>query len=559
MKIVKSLLLGSAAGLVAVTGAQAADLPVKAKPVEYVKVCTLYGAGFYYIPGTDTCIKIGGFLRTEWNHNAGGSFDVLIDGGAAAMTRNTNTLVNRSRIITSFDVRSQTEYGTLRAYARAGWQWTTNDFQIGGSQCASSLTGAAGNSVSSSTVPAGWSGSSSCTYLDRAFIQFAGFTFGKTQSFFEFLGPSYSYMSQWLSIDTGGSGPAVFAYTMQFGNGLSATISAEDGTYHRAPIVAVPTFAAGAGASGLFPSGGSNPSSHRGHQIPDLVGNLRVDQAWGSAQIMGALHPLAANYYQVATGFSLVAPTTTVTVTGGAGTVVGTFVVTGGITGGANNLTSHPDTKLGWAVGGGITLKMPWDPKDTFSVAAHYCKGAVRYCTQPGGTLGTGTGAGLVNEGKIGVGWLDDAYYDSREANGGSLELSKVWSAVAAFEHYWTPTLRSSIYGGYMKFEANSSVVDTQVCAGGLPAGTGLPATGPGSLSQGPGCTDWSAYQIGSRTIWNPVANLDIGVDVMYTKINTAFQGQVRSVTTQGLPIALLVDDTHQWSGILRIQRNFWP
>ncbi len=61
--MVKSLLLGTAAGLVAMTGAQAADLPVKAKPVQYVKICSLYGAGFYYIPGTDTCIKIGGFVR----------------------------------------------------------------------------------------------------------------------------------------------------------------------------------------------------------------------------------------------------------------------------------------------------------------------------------------------------------------------------------------------------------------------------------------------------------------------------------------------------------------
>ena len=74
MKMVKSLLLGSAAGLIAVAGAQAADLPVKAKAVEYVKICSLYGAGFYYIPGTDTCLKIGGYVRTEWNHNAGGSF-----------------------------------------------------------------------------------------------------------------------------------------------------------------------------------------------------------------------------------------------------------------------------------------------------------------------------------------------------------------------------------------------------------------------------------------------------------------------------------------------------
>ena len=66
MKMVKSLLLGSAAGLVAVAGAQAADLPVKAKPVEYVKICSIYGAGFFYIPGTDTCIKIGGWIRAEY-------------------------------------------------------------------------------------------------------------------------------------------------------------------------------------------------------------------------------------------------------------------------------------------------------------------------------------------------------------------------------------------------------------------------------------------------------------------------------------------------------------
>ena len=63
--MVRSLILGSAAGLVAMSGAHAADLPVKAKAVEYVKACSLYGAGFYYIPGTDTCIKLSGYLRVE--------------------------------------------------------------------------------------------------------------------------------------------------------------------------------------------------------------------------------------------------------------------------------------------------------------------------------------------------------------------------------------------------------------------------------------------------------------------------------------------------------------
>jgi Porin subfamily len=59
----ETLLLGTAAGLVAVAGAQAADMPVKAAPVQYVKICSLYGDGFYYIPGTDTCLKMGGYLR----------------------------------------------------------------------------------------------------------------------------------------------------------------------------------------------------------------------------------------------------------------------------------------------------------------------------------------------------------------------------------------------------------------------------------------------------------------------------------------------------------------
>ena len=73
MKMVKSLLLGTAAGLVAMTGAQAADLPVKAKPVQYVKICSLYGAGFYYIPGTDMCLKVGGWVRAEYAYGDNGS------------------------------------------------------------------------------------------------------------------------------------------------------------------------------------------------------------------------------------------------------------------------------------------------------------------------------------------------------------------------------------------------------------------------------------------------------------------------------------------------------
>src|SRR5674476_1514959 len=103
MKMVKSLLLGTAAGLVAMTGAQAADLPVKAKPVQYVKICSLYGAGFYYIPGTDTCIKVGGFIRAEYDLNAGGSFNPIKSG---AFTRDTADNAIRVRAVISIDALS---------------------------------------------------------------------------------------------------------------------------------------------------------------------------------------------------------------------------------------------------------------------------------------------------------------------------------------------------------------------------------------------------------------------------------------------------------------------
>src|ERR1700738_4747146 len=91
VKTVKSLLLGTAAGLVAVAGAQAADMPVKAAPVQYVKICSLYGDGFYYIPGTDTCIKMGGYLRVQAEYNMGGGGVAIGNntGGEAAQARYT--------------------------------------------------------------------------------------------------------------------------------------------------------------------------------------------------------------------------------------------------------------------------------------------------------------------------------------------------------------------------------------------------------------------------------------------------------------------------------------
>jgi Porin subfamily len=91
MSTLRNAILAGAATFITVAAAQAADLPSKAKPVQYVKICSLYGDGFYYIPGTDTCLKIGGFLRTEVDYNAGGSFTTFLNvptrSSSAAATR----------------------------------------------------------------------------------------------------------------------------------------------------------------------------------------------------------------------------------------------------------------------------------------------------------------------------------------------------------------------------------------------------------------------------------------------------------------------------------------
>ncbi len=113
MKMVKSLLLGSAAGMVAVTAGQAADLPVKAQPVQYVKVCSLYGAGFYYMPGTDMCLKVGGWVRAEVTDHSNGSITWGPFNGNEN-NRTTNNLAVRALGYITAVAREQTSYGVAR-------------------------------------------------------------------------------------------------------------------------------------------------------------------------------------------------------------------------------------------------------------------------------------------------------------------------------------------------------------------------------------------------------------------------------------------------------------
>ncbi|MBB4190477.1 hypothetical protein GGE45_000861 [Rhizobium aethiopicum] len=103
---IKSLLLGSAAALAVVSGAQAADAIVAAEPepVEYVRVCDAYGTGYFYIPGTETCLKINGYIRFQVDVG-----DQPLNGSAS----NDSDWDARTRGQVQFTAKSDTEYGPL--------------------------------------------------------------------------------------------------------------------------------------------------------------------------------------------------------------------------------------------------------------------------------------------------------------------------------------------------------------------------------------------------------------------------------------------------------------
>ncbi len=107
---IKSLLLGSAAAMVVVSGAQAADaVVVEAEPVEFVRVCDAYGSGYFFIPGTETCIRFGGYVRTQYSK-------LTSEGqtsGADVETTQWSTRINLD-----VDTRNETEWGTLRSLIR---------------------------------------------------------------------------------------------------------------------------------------------------------------------------------------------------------------------------------------------------------------------------------------------------------------------------------------------------------------------------------------------------------------------------------------------------------
>jgi Porin subfamily len=499
MKMIKSLVLGSAAGLLAMGGAQAADLPVKAKAVEYVKVCSLYGAGFFYIPGTDTCIKLGGYLRADVAWNTNNDYGFLGNSTTGAQNRLSNYFTTRARFSMDWDTRTATEYGVVRTFATILTSWTTNG---------TLATGAGGATTADTSSLQGGLGTTS-QGIYQAFIQFAGFTIGRAYSIFD---------APWQSYPAGGpdtllgasnhvTGQNQLTYTASFGNGVSGSISLEDPKEKDT----ISTINLSNISTGGFVTGSYGSNNVGGTRSPDVLGQIRVDQAWGLAQIAVAAHDNHVAYY------------------------------------GPTEITGHPEDKWGFAVQGALSIKnIPTGPGDTVNMTAVYTDAATSYNFQflfpPTGALYGGSGIAYQALSLYGA-------TDVTFTNGSGLESVKTWGVQGGYTHNWSPNWASSIYGSYGQLKYGGNAVAT-ICTF---ARASLALTG--------NCDpNFKVWTIGGTTVWTPVKNLAFTVDVNYTMIDQNYSGTIASPGNVGFakPAAVYeLKDQGRVSALFRAQRNF--
>jgi Porin subfamily len=353
---IKSLLLGAAAGLATIGAAQAADLPMtKGEAVEYVKVCSAFGPGFFYIPGTDTCLKIGGEIRADYRAFGGDRPTALGVPRTFDFNRNDNRSAFNTEARIWFDARTQTDWGLLRSY-----------FQIDADSHPISAGGRL-NTYNGNTFT-----------IDKAFIQFGGLTAGYAHSFFGFYDNEYGdtiwapYYAESNTVD-------LIAYTAQFGGGFNATLSIEDGRDHRQNA-----FNGIAGFGGITDGGLGSGYIPGGQQVPDVVAQLRYDQDWGSLALQAAGHQNRSGV--------IVNPD---------GTILPPAL--GGV---------PSDNKYGFAVGGTVLIKIPVIDGGHFIVEGQYADAATDYLGAGNSVLGATDvffGANAVGGGALrseaGKGW----------------------------------------------------------------------------------------------------------------------------------------------------------
>ena len=480
----KQYWLAGAAALVSVTGVQAADLPFrKAAPVDYVRICDAFGAGFFYIPGTDTCLRVTGQVRAEYTFR-----DAAPTDNPGAFAYNQAGQVYR-RDLTSFrargylnaDTRTQTAYGALRAFVSLRMtNDTTNPGPIGGR----GQVGAPGGARFSTGLFQGYNPTGTAQLLDKAFIQFAGITAGRTQSFFDFDAQSYELLTN--SVANSNQTTQLLAYTATFGGGFSATVSIEDANERRIGDngsfvfsgINAPTLANAPSYNN--PVGGAlqraSILAYGGEQIPDIVANLRYEADWGSAQISGAYHQLRS------------VPVT----------VYGAPPVPGSV---GTTFTPSAD---GFAVSGGVKVLLPTLAKgDSITLQGTYEEGAMDYVNPVNYFNGlnniyadqVSTNATALGSARI-AGQFGIPVNDAFVLPNGQIAKNTAVGAFGAFRHYFVPDVYGSLFGAYLD-------ITNPIQAERLGAGT----------------DSARIFQVGGNVVWTPVKDFQIGAETLYSNI----------------------------------------
>jgi Porin subfamily len=376
MKLFKSLLLASATGMVAVSGASAADLGAKKpSPVEYVKACynPLWGtSGGFVIPGGNTCLRVFGQARFDMQYNQ-------------QFNRASAPLGWRGGMTVGLDAVTPSEYGNVRAFASIGAM-----YRSGSANQRSGTNARLGFAFDNVSVLANTAAQTELNYT--GFVQFAGITAGRTASFFRTVGQPVEIIG--LTYMSGPGNVNTIAYSASLGNGFLATVALEDPTTRRHMVadLATPVYA-GAGPFGL---------ARTAIRMPNAIASLRVDQAWGSAEVAGMLNEVSiAN-----------AP-----------------------------ILLNAGTKMGYSISAGAKINLPMIAAgDALYLNGTYAKGNIS------AVMSNGIGSGQAVGGTRGIAAVTpDSSYDAVLGH----RLTTAWGVTAGFQHFWTPALSSSIYASY--------------------------------------------------------------------------------------------------------------
>jgi hypothetical protein len=508
------MLLASAAGLALGGVADAADLPTRqaAPAADYVRICTAYGAGYFTIPGSGICLKIGGAVRASYTVRPAAPSNVpnRVSTNIAGAPYPRDAYYDHARAYLNLDARSETEYGPLSATISERMTYDALPATpYGGGKAY--LNGAAGIYTSYGT----FQGTPSAQdWFDAAYVQWAGITAGIKHSYFDFY--THSYEIEALTVGVSDQPLPLIAYTLALGDGFSASISAEDPTFR--------DIGDGQSDIGLNQNNPKNSTTdaflaYGGAQVPDIVANLHAEGPWGAAQIAGALHEVnSAPITGCSSATALLLPAVANCATG---TGLKYYLPLG----------FTPSTAWGFAVEGGAKINLDaLNTGDSATVQVSYDQGATDYLNSEATGYAGMTSVYDKNQSVTIPG--NDAFVTPT----GQIVLSQSAGVFAGYQHYWTPTVRSDLFGSFMAI--NNPDFAENLAASSASA---------------------RLWDLGANVFWNPIRNLEFGLEVVYTNLAlSAPASTLLTYTPSGTSKTEVVPtDSNDVRGRFRIQYTF--